>query len=224
MSPRTLAGGAALLTALAAPATAQALPTMAPLEPCYVTAGPLESEREGVLISAAGFTPNSDVAVTVPGAPQPNAKAGISGTLSFEVAAPFVKRGIEEFTITLTEVGNEANTVSATAKSTALGVSLKPTSAKPSDKVRFEGLGFTNDAPIYAHYLHKGRLRRTVRMAREPRQCGGFRVHRRQIPIRRPGLGTWIVQFDQSKQFRRPADGGIVYVRLRIELKLVPPH
>ena len=222
MSPRTLAGGAALLTALAAPATAQALPTMAPLEPCYVTAGPLESQREGVVISAAGFTPNSDVAVTVPGAPQPNAKAGMSGTLSFEVAAPYVKRGIEEFTITLTEVGNEANTVSATAKSTALGVSLKPTSAKPSDKVRFEGLGFTNDAPIYAHYLHKGKLRKTVRMARKPRQCGGFRVHRRQIPIPRPGLGDWIVRFDQSKQLTRPPDGN--YVRLRIVLRLVPPR
>src|SRR5215207_8421381 len=144
----------------------------------------------------------------------------MSGTLSFEVAAPYVKRGIEEFTITLTEVGNEANTVSATAKSTALGVSLRPSSAKPSDKVRFEGLGFTNDAPIYAHYLHKGRLRRTVRMAREPRQCGGFRVHRRQIPIRRPGLGDWIVRFDQSKQLTRPPDGN--YVRLRLVLRLLP--
>ena len=38
MSPRILAGSSALLIALAAPAAAQALPTIQPLKPCYVTA------------------------------------------------------------------------------------------------------------------------------------------------------------------------------------------
>jgi hypothetical protein len=179
-------------------------------------------------IVASGFTPNSTVELTIDGAPVQDGsglQVGPDGTVTLmkSVPAPFVQEGTRPFTVTLTENGNPANTASATAKSTALGVSVKPKTAKPSDRVRFEGLGFTEDKPIYAHYVHKGKLRKTVRMARKPRECGGFEVRRRQIPIRRPGLGSWIVQFDQSKRFRRPADGGIVYVRLRIELKLVPP-
>ena len=230
MSPRTLAGAAVLLTALGAPAAAEALPTIAPFKPCYVTADTVNGpQSEGVDIAASGFTPNSTVDLTIDGAPVQDGsglQVGPDGTVTLmkSVPAPFVQEGSKPFTVTLTENGNPANNVSATAKSTALGVSLKPKSAKPSEQVRFKGLGFTEDKPIYAHYVHKGKLRKTVRMARRPRECGGFKIHRRQIPIRRPGLGTWIVQFDQSKQFRRPADGGIVYVRLRIELKLVPPH
>jgi hypothetical protein len=230
MSPRTLAGAAALLTALAAPATAQALPTMAPLEPCYVTADTAQGpQSEGVQIAASGFTPNSTVQLTIDGAPVPGGEQlqiDANGALLPlpAVPAPFVEEGSKPFTVALTETGNPANTVSATAKSTALGVSVKPQSAKPSDRVRFKGLGFTKDKPIYAHYIHTGELRKTVRLARQPRECGGFEVHRRQIPIRRPELGNWIVQFDQSKRFRRPAAGGIVYVRLLIELKLVPPR
>jgi hypothetical protein len=229
MSPRSLAGAGALLAALAAPAAAHAVPAIAPLQPCYVTADTAQGpQSEGVQITASGFTPNSTVDLTIDGAPVQDGSDlqvdEIGGLTLPAVPAPFVQEGTKPFTVTLTEDGNPANFASATAKSTALGVSVKPKSAKPSDKVRFKGLGFTKDKPIYAHYVHKGKLRKTVRLARKPRECGGFEVHRRQIPIRRPGLGSWIVQFDQSKRFRRPADGGIVYVRLRIELKLVPPR
>jgi hypothetical protein len=222
MSRRTLAGSGALLlvaSLLAAPGAAHAAPSIQPLKPCYVTAGPLETQREGVQVVAAGFTPNSDVDVTVDGTPMPAAKAGMEGTLSFEVAAPYVKR-TREFAITLTEQDNPANTTTATAKSTALGVRVKPRTARPSDRIRFKGRGFTEEKPIYAHYSYKGKLRKTVRMAREPRACGGFKARRRQIPVRHPGLGTWTIQFDQSKRFVDPAVTPIVYVRLAIEVRL----
>ncbi len=137
--------------------------------------------------------------------------------------APFVTAGSRTFTVTLTEVGNPANTVSTTAKSTALGVTVTPSSARPSQRIRFRGLGFTQDKAIYAHYIHKGKVRKTVRMARQPRgDCGGFRARRRQIPIKNPGLGKWILQFDQSKRFINPAVTPIVYVRLGITIRLVP--
>jgi hypothetical protein len=222
MSPRILAGSAALVISLAVPAAAQAVPTIQPLKPCYVTAGPEVTQREGVQIAAQGFSPNSDVAVTVAGVAQPDAKAGPSGELLFEVAAPFVKRGSEEFTITLTEIANPVNTVSATARTTALGVSVKPKRSAPSDRIRFKGSGFTEDKAIFAHYVYKGKVRKTVRMAREPRDCGGFRVRKRQIPIRKPGLGTWTIQFDQSRKFVDPATTPIVFVRLAIRLTLAP--
>ena len=226
MSPRTLAGSGALLVALVAPAAAHAVPTLQPLKPCYVTAlteaGP---QSEGIQVTATGFTPNSTVDLAIDGAPTAQGlQTDAAGALNLvdSVAAPFVASGTRTFTLTLTEQGNPANTVSAVAKSTALGVSVKPQSAKPSDRIRFKGRGFTEDKGIYAHYIHKGKVRKTVRMARRPRTCGSFRVRRRQIPIRRPGLGDWTVQFDQSRRFVDPAATPIVFVRLGIRIRLVP--
>jgi hypothetical protein len=228
MSPRTIAGGAALLISLAVPASAHAVPTIQPLKPCYVTANTAQGpQSEGVKITATGFTPNSKVDLTIDGAPVQDG-AGLqtdtAGTLDLAtlVPAPFVQSGSRTFTVTLTEQGNPANTVSTTAKSTALGVTLTPSSAAPSQRIRFRGLGFTDPKAIYAHYIYKGELKRTVRMARRPRECGGFRARRRQIPLRHPGLGKWTVQFDQSRRLVDPDVKPIVFVRIAIKITLVP--
>jgi hypothetical protein len=224
MSNRIRACGAAILLLLAAPATARAVPAMEPLKPCYVTAdtaaGP---QSEPVQITATGFTPNSDVQVAIDGVLEPaTAKAGLAGELSFALAAPFIESGSRSFTVTLTEVGNPANTVSATAQTTALGVRVRPRAAAPSDRVRFTGSGFTRNKAIYAHYVYKGKVRKTVRMARRPGRCGSFRARRRQIPIRAPGLGDWTIQFDQKRRFVDPAVTPIVFVRLGLRIRLVP--
>ena len=225
MCVRILAAGGALVAALGAPAAAQAAPEIAPLKPCYVTAQTDEGPRsEGMEIAATHFTPNSSVDLTIDGAPVEGGtglKAGASGELSVSIPAPFVPEGSDAFTVTLTEQGNPANTAWQTAKSTALGVSLEPPSARPSQKVRFEGLGFTEDEAIYAHYIHKGKVRETVRMARKPRGCGRFRTRRRQFPMRNPRLGKWTVQFDQSRRFVDPAQDPINFVRLGIRVRLV---
>jgi hypothetical protein len=231
MPSRTIAVGGAMLILLAAPAAARALPAIQPLKPCYVTADTAQGpQSEGFQVTATGFTPNSKVDLTIDGAPVDGGAAlqtDTVGTLSLPnlVPAPFVASGSATFTVTLTEQGNPANTVSTTAKSTALGVTVNPTSARPSQRIRFTGLGFTQEKAIYAHYVHKGKLRKTVRMAREPRECGGFSVRRRQIPIKNPGLGNWIVQFDQYKRFRNPNNPNVepfVFVRLGIRIRLVP--
>jgi len=227
MPARVLAGSGALVALLAAPATAEALPTIQPLKPCYVTAGEgRDYESEPLQIAAAGFTPNSNVDLTIDGAPVKGGsglKIDAAGNLTIApIKAPDVSRGSRPFTVTLTEQGNPANTVSATAKSAALSVTVRPRTAKPSDRIRFKGLGFTAEGPIYAHYLHRGKLRKTVRMARYPGECGNFKVLRRQIPIERPGLGRWVLQFDQSKEYVDPDVTDIVYVRLFIRLELVP--
>jgi hypothetical protein len=223
----TLAGGGALLLALAAPAAAHALPRLVqPLKPCYVTAdtesGP---QSEGMQIVAADFTPNASVDLTIDGAMYPGGsglQANERGELPIpSIPAPFVKRGSRAFTVTLTEVGNPANTISASTRSTALGVRLKPEEARPSDRVRFKGSGFTEDRGIWAHYLYKGKVRKTVRMARKARRCGSFKTRRRQIPVKSPGLGRWTIQFDQSKEFVDPALQPIVFVRLGIRIRLV---
>jgi hypothetical protein len=176
-------------------------------------------------IQASGFSPNASVDLTIDGQPYEGGsglQANQDGVLPVgAIPAPFVEKGTREYTVTLTEVGNLANTVSTTTKSTALRVTLKPREARPSRRIRFTGSGFTDAAPIWAHYVYKGKVRRTVRMARKPRgDCGGFKVRRRQIPIRKPGLGNWTVQFDQSKRFAYPP--GTHFVRLEILIRRVP--
>jgi hypothetical protein len=233
MATRTFAGAGALVVALAAPAAAQAAPAMWPLKPCYVTADTdphpqrVNQQSEGMLISATGFTPNASVDLTIDGEEYPGGsdlQANENGELPVgAIPAPFVEQGVRRYRVTLSEDGNPANAVSTTTKSTALGVRLKPREARPSRRIRFKGSGFTEDKPIWAHYVYKGELRKTVRMARRPRgDCGGFKARRRQIPVDRPGLGIWTIQFDQSRRFvADPIAEPIVFVRLDVEIRLV---
>jgi hypothetical protein len=233
MSARIPAVTGALLIALLVPASAEAA-TIQPLKPCYVTAGTkAQQQQEGVPIAAAGFTANSkvDLTVTLDGQPYPG-QVGLqtdpAGNLSVaaeQLGAPWVRRGTHEFAITLTEQGNPANTVTATSKTTALGLRVKPRRARPSKVIRFKGSGFTGSKGVYAHYVHRGKLRKTVRMVRKTGTCGTWTAHKRQIPVRNPKRGTWTVQFDQSRRYIDATEEGntldSVFVRLGIEVTLV---
>jgi hypothetical protein len=229
MSARIPAVTGALLIALLVPASAEAA-TIEPLKPCYVTAGSAaQPQGEPVQIRAAGFTANSKVDLAVDGQP---VSAGLqtdpAGNLSLpnQLAAPFIDSGTREFTVTLTEQSNPTNTVSATAKTTALNLSVKPRRARPSQRIRFKGNGFTARKPVYAHYIYKKKLRKTVRMVRKTGTCGGWTTRKPQIPINEPKPGTWTVQFDQSKKYidaTKPNNTlESVFVRLGISVTLVP--
>ena len=232
MSPRIVAATGALVIALLVPAGAEAA-VIEPLKPCYVTADtPSGPEQEGVAIRATGFTANSKVDLVIDGQMPPGGddlQTDASGSIMLPpetVPAPFIPSGSKQFTITLTQTDNLANTASATALTTALGVDVEPRRARPSQRIRFEGSGFTGAKPVYAHYVYKNTLRKTVRMARKTTACGGWTAHRPQIPVRDAKAGTWIVQFDQSKRYRdaRRPDSGLksVFVLIKISVTLVP--
>jgi hypothetical protein len=228
MVSRACAVAGTLLVVLAVPAGAQALPTIEPLRPCYVTAGTTKDPQgEGVLIRAQGFTANSKVDLTLNGAPVKDGtglQVGDTGLLALPpFPAPFVRSGSADFSVTLTEQTNAANTVTATAKSTRLGVKIRPKSARPSQRIRFTGSGFTEDKPVWAHYTRNGKQVKRVRMVRRPGECGSWSVRRRQFPMKHPAQGVWWVQYDQSKKFathgkHKPA----VRVRVKFTVTLVP--
>ena len=234
MSPRIPAVSGALLIALLVPAGAEAA-TIQPLKPCYVTAGSEGAQQtEGVPISAAGFTANSkvDLAVTLDGesymtlAGLQTDPAGNLNVAAEQLGAPWVARGIHEFVLTLTEHANPANTVSASSKTTALGLGVKPRRARPSRTIRFKGSGFTAPKAVYAHYVYKKKLKKTVRMVRRTGTCGSWIAHRPQIPVNDPKPGVWTVQFDQSRKYIDASKEGnaldSVFVRLGISVTLVP--
>ena len=98
------------------------------------------------------------------------------------------------------ERGNPANAVEARAFVTALSTRLVPEPRLPRQKVSWRGRGFTADAKIYAHYVRRGKVRRTVSLGRPSGACGAFRVRRPQFPFR-PRVGRWRVQIDQQRRW-----------------------
>jgi hypothetical protein len=241
---RPAAACGALLIALAVPAAADAATFTAPLKPCYVTAGTATNRQsEGFKVTGAGFGVNSTVNLAIDGQPvlgsdgnpllnpttgQPignNLQADDQGLLDVPglVPAPWIKSGRRDFTVTLTDNVVPGNVATATAKTTALDVDVTPKRAKPSERVRFKGSGFTGAKRVFAHYVYGGKLKRTVRMARRTGVCGTWSARRPQIPVTKPKPGLWTVQFDQVRKYRNGTKGGLksVYVRLGINVRLV---
>jgi hypothetical protein len=217
---------------LAAPASAAPV-LLEPLKPCYATAGtPDHPQVEAVKVQASGFTPNAKVDLTIDGDVvaggddlQTDATGALGSLLPLEVGAPYIASGDREFTLALTEVGNPANVVTATSRTAALSVSVKPRSAPPSSRVRFSGSGFTGEGSVYAHYIRyrknpfagagaRGKHVRTVQMKQPTGDCGSFTARRRQIPVKEARTGYWLIQFDQSERYARAERSALLLIRV----------
>ena len=214
VSPTILAVGAALL----APSAAQAA-YLTPLDPCYRSVDP--QTRETVPVKANGFTPGEHVNVYVDGElVQQDVVVLSDGQINGSVRAPYVAKGQRMFTLTVTEVEQPSNTASVTSRVTALGLRLKPPEASPRQRVRFIGSGFIDGTDVYAHYVRKHRLRKTVRLGAPEGPCGRIDVKRRQIPLRRPALGRWTLQVDNREDYSVQPDS--VFMRLSITVSEGP--
>jgi len=142
------------------------------------------------------------------------------GALTGTVPAPFQARGQRPFTLAITDNANATLTLTAQSLVTALDVGVTPADARPSRRVRFHGRGFTGGPAIYAHYVRKGKVRKTVQLATAAGPCGTFDVRRRQLPIRRPATGRWMVQIDQERSWRKTPES--VSVQLTIDVTRSP--
>jgi len=220
MPPRRVARLLAALATLAltVPAAAGAA-TLDPLKACYVSVTP--TNREAVDVGGSGFTPGAIVDVGIDGAVVRTVQADAIGNLPPQVLqAPNQPRRERAFSLTAAERGNAANAVTLTSNVTALNLGVHPQRARPSRRVTFRGRGFTGPGAVYAHYLFKGRVRRTVTLASAvAAPCGTFKARRRQIPVRHPQTGTWTLQVDQQRRYSRAPDS--VFVRLSIIVQRV---
>jgi hypothetical protein len=218
---RSIAVAASVLAgSLAAAAAAQSPPTVAPLLPCYVTAGPDVTQRELVNIDAQNLTKNGTATVAIDGAViQNDAAIDPMGALRGSVPAPFQASGQRLFTLSITDNTNPGLAVSAQSLVSAIDVKVRPANARPSRRVGFHGRGFTKGPAVYAHYLRKGKLRKTVLLATPTGPCGTFAVRRRLLPVRRPKTGRWIVQIDHDRSWSRTPS---VSVQLTIDVTRSP--
>jgi hypothetical protein len=218
--PVTLLASAAAL--LAAAATARAQPVLDPLKPCYVSVetAPGTYSSEAVQVHGFGFTPKNSLDILIDDeVVLPEVAVDAAGEFVRQsVPAPVVHAGARFFTVTVAEREQPYQTVSVESKVTALAVHVRPARARPSQRVRFKGRGFTDTGAIYAHYLRRGVLLRTVRLAKAPSgDCGTFTSRRPQFPFR-PHRGTYLVQIDQHH--RLTDDGPLV--KLTIDVRRRP--
>ncbi|HET8949393.1 MAG TPA: hypothetical protein VFN44_02750 [Solirubrobacteraceae bacterium] len=209
--------GAAL--AAAAPQAAQAAELL-PLNACYRS---VDSEtREMMTVLGRGFTPGEQVDAAIDGVVVDSATVLPNGEVQGQVEAPYQERGERPFTLTLTEVGQPANSASAESRVTALDFRLKPRETSPSRRVRFIGRGFTDGEFVYAHYMRKGRLRKTVRLGAAQGPCGRVDARRRQIPIDDPATGRWTLQVDTQKRYSSQPVGVFVRWAITVQRTLRP--
>jgi hypothetical protein len=198
----------ALLFLLLLPATAAAEPAIGPLKPCYlfdeIDGATGNTISEQIDLTGSGFTPGARIALAIDGNSAGETTADPAGAIATTLYAPIQEKGERDFTITATDP--QQASVSVTSKVSKIGVTASPKTAKATQTVTFTGRGFTvPGAPVYAHYVHRGRDRKTVRVAAPTGPCGTFAVRRRQFPIRRPAAGEWTIRFDQDKRFRARA-------------------
>jgi hypothetical protein len=197
---RVIVATTMLLAGLAAPA--QAAVTMAPLKPCYVSDGDLPTQREAMHVHATGFTPDSALTLSIDGIPLYTGTSDAFGSVTANVPAPFQGQGERTFTLTLSEDLNDDHFVTVQPRVTNLGVTMRPRRARPSRRIRFSGRGFTAAAPVFGHYVFGGKVRKTVRFVRRSTvPCGTFHSRRKQIPVRHPAVGDWILQVDQQRRY-----------------------
>ena len=209
-----LAASAVLLAPQAAGAA-----TLESLGACYRSVD--LNTRETVPVRGSGFTPGERVNVFIDGQiVQENVVVLPDGQIEGGVLAPYQPTGERPFTLTVTEVDQPSNTAAASSRVTALALRLKPRRARPNRRVRFIGRGFIDGTEVFAHYVRKDKLRKTISLGAPQGPCGRISVKRRQIPLKRPALGRWRLQVDNQPAYSPEPPS--VFMRLTITVTRSP--
>jgi hypothetical protein len=213
---RSLAATCVCFALLAVPASAA---TVQDLEPCYVSAGEAEDARETIEIKGVDFAQESTVDVLFDGVLMGVAPTGSTGEFAISFPAPFLLKGERPLVVTVRDAAQQVDKVT---RITNLAMRVSPRRAAPGQRVRFRGRGFTQPAPVFAHYVFGGKEQKTVRLARRSTSpCGTFNVKRRLIPIDNARNGRWIMQVDQKRAYSPEPDP--VWVRRPIVVSPVVP-
>jgi hypothetical protein len=221
MNPRSIALAAALVFAAAAPAAASAAQVQTD-RGCY------QDNTGTVAVSGNGFDPGQPYSVSLDGktlstgGDTTDAAGGING--SFEVPQ-LDGDAVHAYTLTVTQ---GANTATTTFSVTPFLADFTPGSGNPKTlRVRFKifGFGLVDPNPaVYLHYVRPdGKVRRTIRLGKAQGTCGQI-THtskKRLFPFH-AGRGTWRLQFDTHKRYRRGKAGvDFLYYTISVTIKKV---
>jgi hypothetical protein len=215
----------ALATALAIAAAAPAAASAAQIQTdrgCY------QDHTGTVAVSGNGFDANQPYSVSLDGkqlgtgASTTDAAGGIAG--SFE-APQLSGDAVHTYTLTVTQGANTATTTFAV---TPFLADFTPGSGNPKTlRVRFKIFGFglvTPHPTAYLHYVRpNGKVKRTIRLGKAQGTCGQIsRTARKKLFPFRAGRGTWRLQFDTHKRYRKGKPGvDFLYYSISVTIKRV---
>jgi hypothetical protein len=200
-----LAAVAGATAALAVPAAAQA-GTLTAQGSCFVTGN-------AVPVVGTGFTAGSIVSIS--GGAFGSAQADAAGNFTTQLQAPLVTT-VAPRTITAT-ASDGANAGVATFPVIARILNTNaPLNGRPRQKTTWRFSGFPPGTAIYGHYRFGGRTIKNYRFGRPTGPCGTLTVRARRMPIAASRIrrGTWTLQLDQRRHYRR--SGARRVVRFRI--------
>jgi hypothetical protein len=215
----------ALATALAIAAAAPAAASAAQIQTdrgCY------QDHTGTVAVSGNGFDANQPYSVSLDGkqlgtgASTTDAAGGIAG--SFE-APQLSGDAVHTYTLTVTQGANTATTTFAV---TPFLADFTPGSGNPKTlRVRFKIFGFglvTPHPTAYLHYVRpNGKVKRTIRLGKAQGTCGQIsRTARKKLFPFRAERGTWRLQFDTHKRYRKGKPGvDFLYYSISVTIKKV---
>jgi hypothetical protein len=221
-APTLLTAGALLL---AVPAAAAAAPTVGVDRPCYSAGQPIR-------VAGQGFSPNGALSVHLDFFGQVNTHADLSGGANQQgvytdlVAAPQVTSPAdlrEQVTLTATDPQlGPAGAPESTAQTNFLlsraliSIPAWKGTFRPSGKSRVEARGFVggSTSKLYAHYLQKKKLRKTVEVGKLTGPCGDLSKRMRNVPFAAPA-GTYSVRFDTARHYPNRSIGATLKFRIR---------
>jgi hypothetical protein len=221
MNVRSTALATALAIAAAAPAAASAAQIQTD-RGCY------QDHTGTVAVSGNGFDANQPYSVSLDGkqlgtgASTTDAAGGIAG--SFE-APQLSGDAVHTYTLTVTQGANTATTTFAV---TPFLADFTPGSGNPKTlRVRFKIFGFglvTPHPTAYLHYVRpNGKVKRTIRLGKAQGTCGQIsRTARKKLFPFRAERGTWRLQFDTHKRYRKGKPGvDFLYYSISVTIKRV---
>lgn len=185
----------AVVALAAAPAAAQAAPVLNLNKPCY---GALDT----VTLSASGFTPGSELALTIGGQQVPGTRTadatGGFGTYSRLAPQSSGKTSKEPWVVT--QIGsNPIIAATVVANYARTQVNLKPKRSKPGKKIRVTANGFTiGSRTLRAHMKRRGPYK-NLRIGKLKGACGKLNV-RKKLFKSKAATGIYIVNFDTARR------------------------
>jgi hypothetical protein len=203
-----IAAAAGVAAALVAPAAAHAS-VIAVQSGCFVSGAP-------VPVTGSGFTPGARVSIG--GGAFGSTVADAAGNFAATVSAPPVNT-VAPRTIAITATDGDAPANASGIRFPVIARVLNtnaPLSGRPRQKTTWRFSGFPAGTAIYGHYRFHGRTMKNYRFGKPTGPCGTLSVRARRMPMpsSRIRRGTWTLQLDQRRHYRR--SGARRVVRFRI--------
>lgn len=196
---------------LSLPAVAQAA-SLRPAESCYFHGTQAQ-------VGAEGFEPDGRIDLTLGGHAIGTLETDASGAADVRINLSELPKNVGQRSLTLeaTDSGGEsAQTVVYVSRRRAVFAHPRTSTNARRWRARFRLFGF-GSGRAFLHYVNpNGGHVKTVKLGALREPCGRIRTRKRRVlPVANPEYGTWRLQFDTRRKYRRKtANRRVIPVRV----------